>query len=326
VTSRKKLLRHACYACLTLLVFLVCACGSKPPTAKVVPQEGANGLPGSASPADLSFHPIGYFSYEPPLLPIEFEVSTDGTFSVQLAFGVATALGDFHASGGAEGSMVSDSTGQPVPVQTVGVTQLFVCKAGGNRQTCEGYAIRTGRKVSILLNGQFQETIDNGVVTIDASPGARITVKDAGEPVTSGPRPAARIDIEDWAFTPDGPYTEVDMEASQGGVTNDLAYDHVTGALYGINGTMLAFVQDLDAGKDWLGDYVMPNVDPPGEDQCSQIPPSQWHTALTAQQMTSDIVVACVYTAQQDFGYLVIGEDPTTKPISRYIYSYTWVR
>jgi hypothetical protein len=51
-----------------------------------------------------------------------------------------------------------------------------------------------------------------------------------------------------------------------------------------------------------------------------------WHTALTAQQMTSDAVVACVYTAQHDFGYLVIGEDPVTKPITRYIYSYTWVR
>jgi hypothetical protein len=99
-------------------------------------------------------------------------------------------------------------SGKPLPAETVGVTQLIICQAGGGAQVCRGYAIRTGRKVSIAPNGQFQEKVEDNRVTIDASPGSTVTVTDAGAPVARGPRPAARIDVEEFDFSVNSPDTE----------------------------------------------------------------------------------------------------------------------
>lgn len=308
------------------LLLIICACSSSPPTAVLIPLPGNNGLPGTASSRDISYHPVGYFSYELPIVPITFDVSTDGDFSVKLEVGIATPLGDIRFAGGIAGTPVGASSGRPMRIQTVGVTDLIVCKAGSNRQACVAYAIRTGRKVDIKMDGQFEETIDNGVVTIDAAPGSIITVTDSGGQDTSGPRPAARIDIEHWTFAVNGPYTEVDIEQSQGGVQNDLAYDHVTGALYGINGAKVARIEHYHANENWLGHYSIPAMNLPSEYDCAQTPSSEWHTKFTADELNADVTVACIFTAQHDFGYLVIGRDPKARPITYYMYSYTWVR
>jgi len=98
------------------------------------------------------------------------------------------------------------------------------------------------------MNGQFQQTIENGRVTIDAYPGSTVTVTEAGSPVTSNPRAAARIDVEDFYFNATSPYTEVNLEQSQGGWAADLSYDHVTGKLAFVNGAMLADVQLYPVG------------------------------------------------------------------------------
>jgi hypothetical protein len=154
-----------------------------------------------------------------------------------------------------------------------------------------------------------------------------VTVTDDGQQlVESGPRPAARIDIESWSFTPEGSYTEIDLENGQGGVENDLAYDHVTGAMYGVNGAKVADIKNYGTAQNFWHQDVLPKMDLPGEEDCAQLPPSAWRTSFTPAELDADVTVACIFTAKQDFGYLVIGRDPTTKPISYYVYSYIWVR
>jgi hypothetical protein len=256
-------------------------------------------LPGNGSTPNAGLKPVGYFSYEPPIIPVIFEVGTDGSFSVR----VATPLGNIGYSSSSEKADVSTTNSTSAPAESVGVTQLNICKAGSNRKVCRGYVIRTGRKLSISMNGRVEETIENGVVTIDAQPGATVTVTDDGkQPVGSGPKPAARIDIESLAFTPNGPYTEVNLEKKQGGVANDLAYDHVTGALYGINGAKVADIKNYITAQNFWHQDILPKMSLPGEADCAQTPPDAWQNSFTPAELNADVTVACIFTAEQDFG------------------------
>jgi len=176
------------------------------------------------------------------------------------------------------------------------------------------------------MNGQFQQTIENGRVTIDAYPGSTVTVTEAGSPVTSNPRAAARIDVEDFYFNATSPYTEVNLEQSQGGWAADLSYDHVTGKLAFVNGAMVADVQLYPSGQGLFGRSALPAMNLPGENDCAHIKPDSWRNGFTATALRADVIVSCIFTAEKDFGYLVIGHDSTTKPVSYFMYSYTWVR
>ena len=149
--------------------------------------------------------PVGYFSYQLPIIPITVTISTNGSISINVSKSIASPLGNIRF-GGDVAETTADS--RPLPAESVGVTQLIICQAGSSRQNCRGYAIRTGRKVSIGMNGRFQQTIENGRVTIDAYPGSTVTVTDAGAPVISNPRAAARIDVEDFYLNATSPYTE----------------------------------------------------------------------------------------------------------------------
>jgi hypothetical protein len=145
-------------------------------------------------------------------------------------------------------------------------------------------------------------------------------------PVTLGPRPSARIDVEDFDFSATSPYTEVDLEQNQNGWEDDLAYDHVTGSLQPINGTQVADIQHYAATKSIFHTSGLPTLNLPDEYDCAQTKPNAWRRSFTAADLKADIIVSCIVTAEKDFGYLVIGRDPTAKPITYYVYSYTWVR
>jgi hypothetical protein len=309
---------------LLFLMIGLAACASSPNTGAVVyPHPGVEGLPPVPSSTGRAVQPAGYFSYQPPIIPITFTINTNGSISISVSTAIASPLGNISFGGD-----VADTTAnhRPVPVEPVGVTQLIICKAGSNRKDCQGYVIRTGRKVSITMNGQFQQTIENGQVTINAQPGSTVTVTDAGAPVISNPRAAARIDVEDFYFTATSPYTEVSLERSQGGSAADLSYDHVTGALSLVNGAMVADIQLYPSQSSLFGESGLPSLNLPGENDCAHAKPDSWRNGFTAAELRADIVVSCIFTAEKDFGYLVIGHDPKTKPVSYYIYSYTWVR
>ncbi len=318
-----------CLICLLLPLPIVglaaCVAGSSSPgTGAVVhPHPGIEGLPPVPTPTGRAGRPVGYFSYQLPIIPITVTFGMDGSVSVNVSMAIATPLGKISFGGD-----VAETTAnhRPLPAEPVGVTQLIICKVGSSRQNCQGYAIRTGRKVSIAMNGQFLETIENDRVTIDANPGSTVTVTDAGAPVTSNLRAAARIDVEDFYFNATGPYTEVNLEQSQGGWAADISYDHVTGKLAFVNGAMVADVQLYPSGNGLFGRSALPTMNLPGENDCVRTKPDSWRNTFTPAELRADIIVSCIYTAEKDFGYLVIGHDSTTKPVSYYIYSYTWVR
>jgi hypothetical protein len=319
-----------CLICLLLLLPIgglpACVAGgsNSPDTGAVVyPHPGVEGLPPVPAPTGRATRPAGYFSYQLPIIPITVTFGMDGSVSVNVSTAIATPLGKISFS-----SDVAETTAnhRPLPAEPVGVTQLIICKAGSSRQNCQGYAIRTGRKVTIAMNGKFWQTIENGQVTIDANPGATLTVTDAGAPVTSNPRAAARIDVEDFYFNATSPYTEVNLEQSQGGRAIDISYDHVTGKLAFVHGAMVANVQLYPSDNGPFGRSGLPTMNLPGENDCVHAKPDSWRNTFTPAVLRADIVVSCIYTAEKDFGYLIIGHDSTTKPVSYYIYSYTWVR
>lgn len=267
--------------------------------------------------------PVGYFSFQPPIVPLTFTIRTDGSFSVDVGREIVTPLGDVRFVSGVAEHL---ATSKPVPIESVGVTQLFICRAGSGQQRCRGYEIRTGRKVTITLNGRFEQTIENGRVTINAYPGSTVKVTDAGAPVAKGPRPAARIDVEDFNFSATSPYTEVDLEQSQRGRQDDLYYDHVSGVLGLMNGASVADIQHYVAARNIWHEPGLPKLNLPDENNCARTKPSAWQRSLTAADLRADITVSCLITAERDFGYLVIGRDPAAKPISYFVYSYIWVR
>lgn len=312
--------------CLSLLFAMMglAACGGGPNTGAVVyPHPGVEGLPPVPSSTGRVVRPAGYFSYQPPIIPITFTISTNGSISVNVSAAIASPLGSISFGGD-----VAETTANhtPVPVEPVGVTQLIICKADSSRKDCQGFVIRTGRKVSIAMNGQFQQIIENGRVTIDAYPGSTVTVTDGGAPVISDPRAAALIDVEDFYFNATSPYTEVSLEQGQGGSAADLSYDHVTGALSLANGAMVADIQLYPSQNSAFNESGLPTLDLPGENDCAHAKSDSWRNSFTAAELQADIIVSCIFTSEKDFGYLVTGHDPKTKPVSYYIYSYTWVR
>jgi hypothetical protein len=290
--------------------------------AVAVPRPGVEGLPGIPGQGGSRLRPFGYFSIELPIVPITFTIGSGG-FSIEVSGGIATPLGGIRFGAGVA---VSATDGSPVPVESVGVTRLVICEAGTDRQVCDGYAIHTGRKVQIELNGRFQETIDDSLVTITAAPGSTVTVSDAGEQANPNARPAARIDVEDFAFTASSAYTEVNLEQIQGGTENDLAYDHVSGSFQPINGAEVADIQHYQATRNGWGERGLPQLYLPLEEDCAQKPSSAWHSSFTPADLQADITVTCIFTAEKDFGYLVIGRNPESIPVSYYVYSYIWVR
>jgi hypothetical protein len=307
-------------------VVSLAGCGNGPDTGVVVqPHAGNDGLPSTSDNGHAKTHPEGFFSFQPDFLPISISISTDGQFSVDLSDSIVTPLGTITYGGGVARS-TNGTTSKVLPPQAYDVTQLIVCLDGSDRHTCEGYQIGSGRKLNIAMNGQFQQTVERNRITIDAAPGSTITVTDTGPPATPGLHPAALIDIEEFDFQAQGKDTLVDLERGTKGSATDLGYDHMTGQLSLLNGARVGDITKYAGKHHTFYGNSLPKLDLPGENDCAQIKPSGWENQFTTADLKADVILACIETAEGDFGYMVIGRNRSAKPVAYYIYTYTWVR
>jgi len=315
------------FSFLSVMLLGVTACGddSVDNGTKVQPHAGHDGLPDRPKNGKSSSKPAGYFSFQPDFVPITFNIGTDGHFSVDVSADIVTPMGRIGFSRNI--AQTSDNH-KDLPEQPFDVTQLIICQSGTDRQSCLGYTIDTGRKIHLALNGTFQQTVERNRITIDATPGSTITVDDAGGAAKVGPHPAARIDIEEFNFAAQSADTTVDLERDSSGSMPDLSYDHVTGELKPMNGAVVSRIRQY-AGVHHSCCFRadgMPKMDLPGENDCVQTKPGSWQQTFGPNDLKADLILACVETAESDFGYVVIGRDRSTKPVSYYLYSYTWVR
>ncbi len=316
-----------CAALAVLLVLCVSACGSdSPDTGTVVkPHAGHDGLPAAGDNGKAKKHPEGFFSFQPDFLPINISVNSDGQFSVDLSATIVTPLGEIGFGGNIAHS-TNGTVQTPLPPQAYNVTQLIVCLAGTARQRCQGYQIGSGRKLNIAMNGQFQQTVERNRITIDATRGSTITVTDTGATGDPGLHPAALVDIEEFDFSAQSKDTSVDLERSMKGANSDIGYDHMTGQLSLLNEARVADIRKYPGDHHKFWGNGMPSMDLPGENDCARTPLAGWQGQFTSSDLESDITLACVETSEGDFGYMVIGRDRSAKPVSYYIYTYTWVR
>jgi hypothetical protein len=308
-----------------LCLVLVSACSEDSPDsgAVVKPHAGHDGLPKKRDNGRTTERPKGYFSFEPIFAPLKFTVDTGGNITVGFDRHLMTELGEIEFGGDVA---VYSRDRRKVPDQAFDTTQLIVCQTGTDRKDCHGYQIHTGRKLSIDLNGQFHETVEANRITIDADPGSTVVVTDVGGPPLTGARPAASVDIEEFDLSELSPNTEIDLEKSLAGFAADFSYDHVTGEFRPINGSRVARIMKYKGETHYFRGTGMPDMDLPSEYDCAQTAGQKGQTSFTAADLTADIIVACVGTAEDDFGYVVIGRDRAKRPVSYYVYSYVWVR
>ena len=267
---------------------------------------------------------MGHVAWQPPILPIKF--SLDGQFNVQVTFegNLLSPLGDFEL--GSDG--VSLTKGRTLRTEPPDVTQLIICRNEAVPRHCKGYRIDTGRKLRIVMDGNFVQDVEQNRIVINAAPGSTITVTDDGPPQSTYVHGPARIDVEEFDFAATSNAVEVDLEHGQAGTRNDLAYDHLTGDFKLINGTRVSKLTKYAEKKGgWFHDPgIQFTGKVPGENECSLTPRDDWKPSFTSKDLNADAIVACVKSAEGDLGYLVIGRDRAAKPVAYHVYSYTWVR
>ncbi|MCO5989922.1 hypothetical protein NE235_27795 [Actinoallomurus spadix] len=255
-------------------------------------------------------------------MPIMLSIDDGFHISVETSGRLVTPLGTFHL--GAEGDL-TDQNNKPLPAQPGDVTQLIICRSGSAGQ-CQGYQIGTGRRLHIEMDGHFTADVERKRIVIRAEPGSRITVSDSGPPAPVGARGPARIAIAEFDFNETGQATNVDLDRDQGGNTDDLSYDHVTGDLQPANGARFARLTRYREKKHWFSTGISLGDKVPGENECLRTPADQWRQRFTGNDLAADTIIACVKTAEGELGYLVIGRDPHRKPVAYHVYSYVWVR
>lgn len=258
--------------------------------------------------------PMGNIAYQPPFLPIEFSIDSNGEFHVHAVAEIVTVLGKVTVSGrvvtlNGSGSRLSDAASD--------VTQLIVCLDSSGPGSCTAYQIGTGRKLTIELDGRFVETVERNRTIIRAISGSTILVSDAGPPQDLRAHGPARKAIERVDFSEFGPHTEIDLEGSQGGTTSDIAYDHIDGTIAPINTAMVSRVSTDQKRKLGLRDL-------PSEMECQQA--TDWVDHFTAEQLRGPLI-ACIRTAESDLGYVVLWPDVVARRPQAYLfYSFVWVR
>jgi hypothetical protein len=267
---------------------------------------------------------MGHVAWQPPILPIKFTL--DAQFNVQATFegNLISPLGDFEL--GSDG--VSLTHGRPLRAEPSDVTQLIICRNEAAPRHCKGYRIGTGRKLRIVMDGNFVQDVEQNRIVINAVPGSMVTVTDDGPPHSTYVHGPARVDVEEFDFSATSNAVEVDLEQRQAGTKNDLAYDHMTGDLKLINGTRISKLVKYGEKKGgWFHDPgIRLDNRLPGENECSLTPRDDWKSSFTQKDLHADTIVSCVKSAEGDLGYLVIGRDRAAKPIAYHVYSYTWVR
>jgi hypothetical protein len=259
--------------------------------------------------------PTGNIAYQPPFLPITLKVGFDGNVSVSASPKLVTSLGTFSVEGGA---IVSTASQKPLAPKPADVTRLVVCLDDTDRR-CNVYQIDSGRRLRVLLDGKVVEDIERNLITIHAAPGATVVVSDRGPATNATVHGPAKIDIEEFDFSAQGPDTDVDLERSRSGYLADLTYDHVNGELTLINGAQISRVQTYT-----LLTVHQPASNVPGEFDCQQA--TDWRSSFAAKELEHNTIVSCVKTAEGDLGYIFLVPYPDEKPVSYYAYTYVWVR
>jgi len=263
--------------------------------------------------------------YDLPFLPITFSIDNDLNFKIEYDGKLVTPLGTFRY--GTEGNLTSDRD-NPLPPESGDVAQLIICRDGQEAQPCRAFKIGTGRKLHIAMNGRFIQDAERNRFVIHAAPGSTITVSDAGPPAPTGAHGPARIAIEEIDFSETSAATIVDLEHGQGGTTNDLSYDHITGELTPISGAKISkLVRYREKKGGWTRDAgINLGKKVPGENECLRTPQNDWKSTFARDDLKADTVIACVKTSEGEIGYLVIGRDRDEKPVAYHVYSYVWVR
>lgn len=274
--------------------------------------------------------PIGYISYQPPILPFSITIDSNWQFSLSASYQFVSALGTVEV--GSE-QILKSGTEEKV-VTEHGTSTLVVCNADPEGEGCEAFTIHSGRKLTVHSDGASSTTFEHDLVTIQAMPGTTLDIVDAGaadEPVLR----ENRIAINEWHFHDQSDYVEIDLEQEQSGIYPDLRYDRLASGTHNmlipINGTKVA-TWSTHVGEDSIPDSVVSSIDDtptypedfPAPSDCLDKDPEEWTDSLDKEAMEWGMTFLCVITAEGDVGYLLVAP-VDTKPISFYIYSYIWV-
>jgi hypothetical protein len=298
-------------AALLIGLLILTACGDGP---------GHDGLPqrpdaaGGGGPA-----PLGHIAWQPPLLPITFSLDANGTVAVTVnPLRLATLIGTVTVGVGVVKNLAND---QPLPAQPADVTQLIICPKNSVMQRCQVYQIGTGRKIHIEMNENFVQDVERNRITIEAAPDSIIKLTDNGPPTKLEAFGPAHVDVEELHFNENSKDTYVDLERSRSGTTTDLSYDHMTAELKPING---AKISKYATHSSWGAPSS--RSDYPSEQECSQKSREDYANAFNKDDLKATYSIFCIKTAEGDLGFLFIEPNFDDKPISYYVYSYTWVR
>ncbi|MGW6934639.1 hypothetical protein ACWGE0_31575 [Lentzea sp. NPDC054927] len=286
------------------------------------PEAGENGLP--ELPDDQRGNdrpPVGLIGFQPPLLPITFKLTTDGKFAISVGGQFVTPFGVIKIGIGQELASVRGADDRVLPTPPADVTELIICQEGPPPSPCQGYTIRSGRKLRVDINGKVVQHIETDRQVIEVAPGTTINVTDDGASTKTGMPGPARIAIEEFKFHETSKDSEVDLERSHSGTRNDLSYDHITGDLRTVNGAKVSRISHHGVDNWWDN---LETTDLPGEKECRES--QDWRDGFAANDFADDVTVACVKTAEGDLGYLAIGVVAEKKPVAYRIYAYTWVR
>jgi len=294
----------------------------------VPPKAGKRGLPGvpAGKRARGQNDPFeARAGYDLPFLPLTFSINDNLDFTVEYNGKLVTPIGTFHLS--AEGDLTSDRD-RPLPPEPGDVSQLVICRDGPDKQPCQAFKISTGRRLHIVMNGNFIQDAEPNRILIHAGSGSKITVSDAGPPAPVGAHGPARIAIEETDFNETSAATDVDLERRKGGTSDDLSYDHITGKLALIGGAKISqLARYREKSGSWVKDAgINLGKKIPGENECLQTPQAGWKSTFTDDDLKADTIITCVKTAEGEIGYLVIGRDRDRKPVAYHVYSYVWVR
>lgn len=322
----------AAISALLLTTFAASGCATDPPVDTgeyQPPAPGKRGLPtkpGQSPPSNNDGKVKGFGSYQLPILPLAFRVDNHLKISVSATGKLVTPIGTF-------GLGLTASDGEKAPPAPGDSTQLAICIKDAGPTPCTLYRIDTGRKLRVAMEGKVVGIVERNRITVEASPGAKVKVEDIDIEPEKGPLGPARVDVEEFHFSAQSTDTQVSFESERGGAP-DLAYDHRSGSLQPVSPAQISNIKKyaekkkpiFGEGGISLGDKV------PGEDECFKSfepPPAKTatgRTKFTDADLKADTIIACFKTAQGNVGYMVIGRDRDTKPVTYHIYSHTWIR
>jgi hypothetical protein len=102
--------------------------------------------------------PVGGVTYQPPFVPVQFVLSTDGSIAVERGKEITTPIGKIGVRGSLEKQIGGDSTG------------VIIARSVGGQTVSYGFEVEQNGKATVCFDGAFHETADfeNRTLTITA--------------------------------------------------------------------------------------------------------------------------------------------------------------